>query len=313
MTAYISTGSGDWNNVATWGGGGYPQAGDTAQIDPTHIVDIDNSTGSQACRSVTLKSSASLAGGKLRITASSADVGLTLGAPADNLKYIKIENGTNNGELIMTGTADYKAFIAQDTPNPAYPVELLFNGTLDLTFAEFQDIDVQDGYIDVDGGTLTLEDFDFYVYKPSGGNPFTTRYYLKGIPDSYSATRAAWENIQHSLYYDGSDYFIFTEDPNAPKSLKPPLEYDEPIPGRDYSRTGISGIHSKRIIFSGLFYLDENKWKTEDLEIKFKSRIQYCYFGPTDNLLTCKIQSFERWEEPAEPANYYYNIILAEV
>lgn len=36
MATYTAAaGGGDWNNVATWGGGGYPQAGDTAQLDAT--------------------------------------------------------------------------------------------------------------------------------------------------------------------------------------------------------------------------------------------------------------------------------------
>ena len=39
MAAYTSTQSGDWNNVATWGGGGYPSiAGDTATIASGHTV-----------------------------------------------------------------------------------------------------------------------------------------------------------------------------------------------------------------------------------------------------------------------------------
>jgi len=39
--AYTSSGSGDWSNVATWGGGGFPGVGDTATIQAGHTVTID--------------------------------------------------------------------------------------------------------------------------------------------------------------------------------------------------------------------------------------------------------------------------------
>ncbi len=42
MTAYNSSGSGDFSNVATWGGGGYPSiAGDTFTIAAGHTVSVD--------------------------------------------------------------------------------------------------------------------------------------------------------------------------------------------------------------------------------------------------------------------------------
>ena len=41
MTTYTSTQSGDWSNLATWGGSGYPVAGDTATIATGHVVEID--------------------------------------------------------------------------------------------------------------------------------------------------------------------------------------------------------------------------------------------------------------------------------
>lgn len=41
MTAYVSTQSGDWSNVATWGGGGYPIDGDAATVSVGHIVEVD--------------------------------------------------------------------------------------------------------------------------------------------------------------------------------------------------------------------------------------------------------------------------------
>lgn len=41
MASYTSSGSGNWNNVATWGGGGFPVAGDTATIANTHNVNLN--------------------------------------------------------------------------------------------------------------------------------------------------------------------------------------------------------------------------------------------------------------------------------
>lgn len=38
--AYTSTQSGNWNDSATWGGGGFPAAGDTATIATTHTVTV---------------------------------------------------------------------------------------------------------------------------------------------------------------------------------------------------------------------------------------------------------------------------------
>lgn len=43
-TSYTSSTSGDWNNVATWGGGGYPQAGDTAIISTGKTVTVPLAT-----------------------------------------------------------------------------------------------------------------------------------------------------------------------------------------------------------------------------------------------------------------------------
>jgi hypothetical protein len=42
MASYTSTGSGIWDNVATWGGGGFPVAGDSATIANTHTVTLDS-------------------------------------------------------------------------------------------------------------------------------------------------------------------------------------------------------------------------------------------------------------------------------
>lgn len=40
MTAYTSTQSGNWNDTATWGGGGFPIAGDSATISTGHVVTV---------------------------------------------------------------------------------------------------------------------------------------------------------------------------------------------------------------------------------------------------------------------------------
>lgn len=42
MTAYVSAQSGDWSDVATWGGGGYPQDGDVATVLVGHVVEVDS-------------------------------------------------------------------------------------------------------------------------------------------------------------------------------------------------------------------------------------------------------------------------------
>lgn len=41
MTAYSSTQSGDWSDIATWGGSGPPGDGDSATINSGHVVEID--------------------------------------------------------------------------------------------------------------------------------------------------------------------------------------------------------------------------------------------------------------------------------
>lgn len=55
MTAYTSSGSGNWNTAATWGGSGYPQTGDTATIANGHTITIPVSTTS-TCGAVTFNS-----------------------------------------------------------------------------------------------------------------------------------------------------------------------------------------------------------------------------------------------------------------
>ncbi len=50
-TTYTSTRSGDWNNAATWGGGGYPIAGDDAIISDGHTVTL---TENESCNDLTM-------------------------------------------------------------------------------------------------------------------------------------------------------------------------------------------------------------------------------------------------------------------
>lgn len=40
MAAYTSTQSGNWNDTATWGGGGFPVDGDTATVSTSHVVTV---------------------------------------------------------------------------------------------------------------------------------------------------------------------------------------------------------------------------------------------------------------------------------
>jgi len=49
--AYTSTGSGLWNDVNTWGGGGFPVSGDTATITGSHTVTV---TGTQICQNLVI-------------------------------------------------------------------------------------------------------------------------------------------------------------------------------------------------------------------------------------------------------------------
>ena len=68
MAAYTSTQTGDWNNVATWGGGGYPgdtgAQTDTATIANTHVVTLNITSLTGMCGAVTIN-----AGGKVIVAA----------------------------------------------------------------------------------------------------------------------------------------------------------------------------------------------------------------------------------------------------
>lgn len=70
MAAYTSSQSGDWDAVATWGGGGYPASGDTATIANTHTVTVtgDETVGDQPGSSSNVLTC--VAGGHLVVNAS---------------------------------------------------------------------------------------------------------------------------------------------------------------------------------------------------------------------------------------------------
>jgi len=55
--AYTSSQTGDFDNVATWGGGGFPQTGDTATIQGTHIVSVK---GTEACNTCLINATGTL-------------------------------------------------------------------------------------------------------------------------------------------------------------------------------------------------------------------------------------------------------------
>ena len=57
MADYTSTQTGDWDDVDTWGGGGFPGTGDTATIANTHVVSVK---GSEACGNITVDSGGTL-------------------------------------------------------------------------------------------------------------------------------------------------------------------------------------------------------------------------------------------------------------
>ena len=94
MADYTSAGTGDWDNVATWGGGGFPASGDTATIANTHIVSVK---GAEACGDVTVN-----AGGTCRIDATAAESTLELddGSTLANSGAVDFTgNGTNHAVL----------------------------------------------------------------------------------------------------------------------------------------------------------------------------------------------------------------------
>lgn len=84
MTAYVSTQTGNWTDTATWGGGGYPQSGDSFTITNGHTV--------------TQNANVTVGDGS---TVSSIEGRLTLGAYTFTLAGpIKVGNGTNKaGQL----------------------------------------------------------------------------------------------------------------------------------------------------------------------------------------------------------------------
>ncbi|KKN46860.1 hypothetical protein LCGC14_0668720 [marine sediment metagenome] len=89
MTDYTSTGTGDWDNVAVWGGGGFPAAGDTATISTGDIVSVK---GSELCGNISV-----LPGGGLRFDGQSDTVAAQM----------TLDNGatiTNNGAVDATAT-----------------------------------------------------------------------------------------------------------------------------------------------------------------------------------------------------------------
>ncbi|MFA5217049.1 hypothetical protein [Sulfuricurvum sp.] len=88
-TTYTSSGTGDWDNVATWGGGGFPAITDIAIISNTHVVSVK---GGEACLSFTVN-----LGGTLRLD------GQTDTANA-SLTCSNGSTSTNNGTIDQIGT-----------------------------------------------------------------------------------------------------------------------------------------------------------------------------------------------------------------
>jgi hypothetical protein len=100
MVAYTSTQTGDFDDINTWGGGGFPGTGDTATIANTHIVSVK---GNEACGNITVN-----IGGTLRMEAQPAtDAQLTLDNGATLLNNGTVDgSGTGGGEVLrVIGTS----------------------------------------------------------------------------------------------------------------------------------------------------------------------------------------------------------------
>ena len=92
--AYTSSGNGDWDNVATWGGGGFPTAADTAVIAAGHEV--------------TVKGTEEVGASPVGVTTYNLDITGTLifeNAAADSILNVYTSIRVNSGGKIEMGTA----------------------------------------------------------------------------------------------------------------------------------------------------------------------------------------------------------------
>jgi len=125
-TAYSSTQSGNWSDVATWGGGGFPvSSADSATINDTHTVTYNiNAGGTANCGAITINS-----GGTLTFNPSMTSELITKG----NI-WVK------NGGFLYVGTdaspigASYTATIQIEcTSNGQYKLYTDSGGTVEMT------------------------------------------------------------------------------------------------------------------------------------------------------------------------------------
>ncbi|MCK5613888.1 hypothetical protein KAR91_69135 [Candidatus Pacearchaeota archaeon] len=106
--AFTSKASGDWDANPTWNEVGSPGAGDTAQINNTHTVRIDNGTGNEACKSVDIQT-----GGTLTIDSEGAGA---LSFTFDNVAGAGFIS-TSGGVLNCVGTVGNGVTITNAAPN----------------------------------------------------------------------------------------------------------------------------------------------------------------------------------------------------
>jgi len=125
-TAYTSSQNGNWNDAATWGGGGYPQSSsDSATIADTHTVTYNvDAAGTANCGAITINS-----GGTLTFS------------PAMTTELIAKGNITvNNGGILYVGTdaspigATYTATIQIEcASNGQYGIITASGATVEMT------------------------------------------------------------------------------------------------------------------------------------------------------------------------------------
>ncbi len=179
--SYTSTQTGDWNDVATWGGGGYPQTGDTATIANTHTVTI---TGHEVCAGVTVQT-----GGTLVMTTHTLSLSGTFDSSAGTFTQ-----GTGN--LNFTSSASLKLKYVSSTTIQAHNITIQDTATVTLTARA-----VLDGVLDMNNCTT------------SGGISGASQYlYTHNIADNSSSvklgTNSGWGSLSGLIMYMSANMIL---------------------------------------------------------------------------------------------------------
>lgn len=118
MAAYTSTGSGNWNDAATWGGGGYPSsAADTATISTKHTITVPAGTTS-TCGAVTLTAGTNYTAGNF--TSLTINGTFNMGGLVTLNTFSEIRMGPGsildlNGNNVTAGTAAAARYVFAGT------------------------------------------------------------------------------------------------------------------------------------------------------------------------------------------------------